>query len=290
MVYINPDTIPFPQSRLDTLKEMTESLCNAPEAKRAELIDRGRDNSWAHEEVIKALRSVIGNKCWYSEVHLDHTDPNVDHFRPKGSIREIDPASRGYCGRCDGYWWLAFEPRNYRLAAVHSNQRRVFENTEGGKWDYFPVFGERAAPKIAWKKIKEDYIPLDPCRKSDVLLLWFDADGVAGVAKEKKLSEKEKSRVDISIWLYHLDEENIQKRRGEVIRGVLAVLDDANEDYNDWDRNGVPNEEARWRFDDKIACLEKALKPTSLFAGAVGRVVRTRSAHYPWILDFLTLP
>lgn len=290
MVYINPDTIPIPQSRIDALKEMTKILCSAPEAKRSELINSGRDDSWAHEEVVKALRSVIGNKCWYSEVHLDHNDPNVDHFRPKGSIREVDPATREHCGRCEGYWWLAFEPRNYRLAAVHANQRRVFETTQGGKWDYFPVLGARTKSGTAWNRIIEEYLPLDPCRKSDVRLLWFDADGVAGVAKEKNHSNKERLRVEVSIWLYHLDEEHTQKRRGEVIRGVLADLDDANDEFIDWDPEGACNEDARKRFDDKIAKLEKALHPTSLFAGAAGRVVRTRSAHFPWILDYLTLP
>jgi hypothetical protein len=290
MVYINPDTIPIPQSRLDALKQMTQALCGAPKTKRPKLIKDGRNDSWAHDEVVEALRHMVGNKCWYSEVHLDHNDPDVDHFRPKGSIREIEPSTREHCGRCEGYWWLAFEPRNFRLAAVHANRRRVFVNTNGGKWDYFPVIGDRAKPGTPWKRITEEYLPLDPCRKSDVLLLWFDADGVAGVAKEKKLSDKEKLRVDISIWLYHLDEENTQKRRGEVIRGVLADLDDANDEFKDWDHEGACNEEARKRFDDKIALLEKALNPKSLFAGAVGRVVRTRSAHYPWILDYLTLP
>ena len=201
MIYVNPDSIPFLQSRLDTLKEMTIALCAAPESKRAAMIDEGRKDSWAHAEVVNALRKVIGNKCWYSEVFLDHTDPNVDHFRPKGSIRDINLSTREHCGRCDGYWWLAFEPRNYRLAAVHANQRRVFESTEGGKWDYFPVIGDRAKTGTAWKLIIEDYLPLDPCRKSDVLLLWFDADGVAGVAKEKKISDKDRLRVEISIWL-----------------------------------------------------------------------------------------
>lgn len=289
MVYINPDTIPFSQSRLDALKTMTTALSRAPQGKRAAMIADGRNDSWAHDDVVKALREVVGNKCWYSEVHLDHSDPNVDHFRPKGAIREIEPTTRQHCGHCTGYWWLAFEPRNYRLAAVHANQRRVFENTDGGKWDYFPVRGRRAKKGTTWKRIIEDYLPLDPCRKSDVLLLWFDADGVAGVAKEKNLSEKDKLRVDVSIWLYHLDEEHTQKRRAEVIRGVLANLDDANDDFNDWDPNYVCNEKARKRFDEKIALIEKALQPKSLFAGAVGRVVRTKSAHFPWILDYLTL-
>ena len=291
MLYINPASIPFPQARLEKLKKLTKELISALPSERSNLIDHGRNDSWGHADVVTALRSVVGNKCWYSEVYLDHNDPNVDHFRPKGEIREVDIRSFKNCGESRGYWWLAFEHCNYRFAAIHANQRRVFTHTSGGKWDYFPVRGSRAVAKTQWSRIVEDFLPLDPCLKSDVMLLWFDPDGVAGPAdrQSRPLTDHEKDRVRVSIWLYHLDEENTQKRRAETIRGVLALLDEANDNLQDWDPTGSCDLKSKARFDASISKIQKALEPKSLFAGAVERVVRTRSAHYPWIIDYITL-
>jgi len=289
MVYINPTSIPFPQDRLTRLRELTEALRACAADKRSGKIETGRNQSWAHPEIVTALRAVVGNKCWYSEVHLDHHDPNVDHFRPKGAIREVDCTSLTNSGASPGYWWLAFDHRNFRLAAIHANQRRVDESTTGGKADYFPVRGPRAPEKTEWASIVEDYLPLDPCSKTDVSLLWFDPDGVPGCVDRpgNPLSERDRERVRISIWLYHLDKEDIQKRRSETIRGVLALLDEANDDLRDWDPGGICDLKAKSRFDRAISKIDKALEPESLFAGAIERVVRTRSAHYPWIIEHI---
>jgi hypothetical protein len=287
MVYINPASIPFPQARLERLRELTNDLRTCAAEQRGAMIDAARSETWGHPEILQALKDVVGNKCWYSEVHLDHHDPNVDHFRPKGTIREVDCDSLANRGSSPGYWWLAFEHRNFRLAAAHANQRRVDESTSGGKADYFPVRGDRAPEATEWPSIVEDYLPLDPCSKTDVSLLWFDPDGVPGSVDRpgKPLSEKDKERVRISIWLYHLDKGDIQKRRSETIRGILAWLDEANDDLRDWDPDGVCNLRAKARFDQTVSKIVKALEPKSLFAGAIGRVVRSRAAHYPWITE-----
>jgi hypothetical protein len=86
----------------------------------------------------------VGNKCWYSEVPLEGADPNVDHFRPKGQVREVDADLQNLQTTSPGYWWLAFECRNFRLSSMHANQRRVDTDTNGGKSDYLPVLGSRA--------------------------------------------------------------------------------------------------------------------------------------------------
>jgi hypothetical protein len=289
MIYINPAYIVFTQARLERLKELSDDLRSCPPDQRSSKIDSGRTESWGHPDIVQAMKKVVGNKCWYSEVHLDHHDPNVDHFRPKGTIREVDSVSLTNCGSSPGYWWLAFDHRNYRLAAIHANQRRVDDSTAGGKADYFPVRGARTPERTEWSNIVEDYLPLDPCSKTDVSLLWFDPDGVPGSVNRpgKPLSEKDKERVRISIWLYHLDKEDIQKRRADTVRGVLALLDEANDDLRDWDRDGLCDLKAKARFDKALSRIGKALAPQSLFAGAIERVVRTRAAHYPWITEHL---
>ena len=61
------------------------------------------------------------------------SDKNIDHFRPKGGVEE-DPNH-------EGYWWLAFNWRNFRFACQWCNQRRNdrVNNTSGGKGEHFPL-------------------------------------------------------------------------------------------------------------------------------------------------------
>jgi hypothetical protein len=208
MIFINPDAVPLPHARRATMDQLTAELLERPEAQRNAFIDQKRNVTWAQPEVIKALRAPAGNKCWYSEVQLDGQDPNVDHFRPKGRVREVDADFQNTGNESGGYWWLAFEFSNYRLAAMHANQRRVDEHTDGGKWDYFPVRGDRSPESTPWGEIIEDALPLDPCSSTDVALLWFDPDGKPCVSSwKRKPNTADTERVKASIWLYHLDKQ-----------------------------------------------------------------------------------
>ena len=150
MIYINPDNISPGAEWERQAMNLTRQLKLQPAANRSSFIEAHRDETWGHPQLLKALRAAIGNKCWYSEVPLEGADPNVDHFRPKGRIREVDENLQNTKTTSRGYWWLAFELRNFRLASMHSNQRRVDEHTSGGKWDYFPVRGRRAPTETDW--------------------------------------------------------------------------------------------------------------------------------------------
>ncbi len=133
MIFINPDFLNIPETREAAMAQLTATLAGKVAAEKSKFIEGNRAATWGHTEVLTALRAIVGNKCWYSEVHLEGADPNVDHFRPKGRVREVDAELKDTGTLNDGYWWLAFEPRNFRLACVHSNQRRTDSDTQGGK-------------------------------------------------------------------------------------------------------------------------------------------------------------
>ena len=103
-------------------------------------------------------------KCWYSESLNTGSDKDVDHFRPKGRVDEDSDH--------EGYWWLAFDWRNYRYSCQWCNQRRVDKrnSTEGGKWDHFPVFGTFRAKKESDNFQMEDIYLLDPIDPDDCKL------------------------------------------------------------------------------------------------------------------------
>ena len=72
----------------------------------------GKDRSKAlgdHQQVWKELKGPLQalshNKCWYCESKNLRSDNAVDHFRPKGNVRNVVPPH-------DGYWWLAFDWKN----------------------------------------------------------------------------------------------------------------------------------------------------------------------------------
>lgn len=139
MIYIDPAKIRLPSGFLDKAKELTEELKTIPESERKNFFKTKRKESWGDTALVNALQLIAGNKCWYSEVSLDGHDPEVDHFRPKGQVKEVDCDNLEATGETStGYWWLAFEPYNFRLSSQHANQRRIDEDTDGGKWDFFP--------------------------------------------------------------------------------------------------------------------------------------------------------
>jgi uncharacterized protein (TIGR02646 family) len=162
-------------------------------------------------ELAANLAELRKRKCWYSESINPASDKNVDHFRPKSRVAE-DPDH-------EGYWWKAFDWRNYRYASQWCNQRRVEgENgTSGGKSDHFPL---QAGSFRA--RQEERVMLLDPVDPEDWKLLTFRPDGHPAPAKAVGTPEHE--RATTSIEVYHLHcKELVDGRRllaGEVQRTI----------------------------------------------------------------------
>jgi hypothetical protein len=282
MIFVNPDSVIASPARRASLAALTTNLKNLPVAARAAYVNDHRADSWAHPEVLAALRAVIGNKCWYTEVFLEGADPNVDHFRPKGRVREVDEELNATGLQSDGYWWLAFELLNFRLASMHANQRRVDSDTDGGKWDFFPVRGARAPEGTVWGAIIEDVLPLDPCSKSDVSRLCFDMEGKPCALTVATPTDT--LRVKATIWLYHLNKSELQARRTAHVQEVQKDLRKAHVEHILWaPTSAAPNLQAKASFDGKLAEIATKISDTSEFAGAKRWAVRAAISEYPWI-------
>jgi len=88
---------------------------------------------------LKDILKTIFVKCAYCEtVYGAGYDGDVEHFRPKGRIKEKNPPT-------PGYYWLANDWDNLLLSCQHCNQRRRHilygdDKLEGyGKLDQFPL-------------------------------------------------------------------------------------------------------------------------------------------------------
>src|SRR5215472_15041330 len=62
------------------------------------------------------LQELSFNKCWYCESIEIRSDNAVDHYRPKSRVNG-EPQHHGY-------WWLAFDWKNYRFSCTFCNSLR----------------------------------------------------------------------------------------------------------------------------------------------------------------------
>src|SRR5258708_6168668 len=82
------------------------------------------------------LSELSHGKCWYCESRQSRSYMVVDHFRPKGTIKDADPEH-------EGYWWLAFDLSNYRFACTFCNSpAKDSDDITRGKRNFFPLVDE----------------------------------------------------------------------------------------------------------------------------------------------------
>ena len=161
------------------------------------------------------LAKLTNKKCWYSESKNPTADKNVDHFRPKNRVHE--DASH------EGYWWLAFQWRNYRYASQWCNQRRVDDEhgTSGGKWDHFPLCpgSPRARLETDDYALEQPEL-LDPIDPDDWKLLTFRQDGYPTPAKQPGTLEYQRAQTSIEVYHLHCNELVNERRAlaGEIQR------------------------------------------------------------------------
>lgn len=140
----------------------------------AKLNDAGRfkernefiDSNSAHWGKLKPwLLALSGGKCWFTEARDIASHLDVEHFRPKKAARNIKGPER------DGYWWLAFDYMNFRIAGTVPNRKK-------GAW--FPLrYGSQLSTYTHPCEGDEISHFLDPTNAYDVTLLAFDEEGKA---------------------------------------------------------------------------------------------------------------
>jgi len=127
---------------------------------RKKYIDDNGSGKW--KPVKDWLTTRLGRKCWYTEWELIGAPLVVDHYRPV----------------CD-YWWLAFDPENYRVACPWANspEHNPLHGCAGGKGDNFPLLPPAIRATTKNELPNEQPVILDPCNAADCDLLAFHVDG-----------------------------------------------------------------------------------------------------------------
>lgn len=123
----------------------------------------------------KWLANSSGHKCWYCEAKSTRAPFDVDHFRPKLGITVDGVKLAGH----DGYYWMAYEWRNFRLSCQRCNRPEKGDgNTLHGKANEFPLQDEAQRCTLPTASlVTESPRLLDPCEAADCQLLAHGIDG-----------------------------------------------------------------------------------------------------------------
>lgn len=178
-------------------------------------------NKWT---TLKAnFTEEFGAKCWYTEVPQIGTDFDVDHYAPKGRVKQADGVilQRGD-DQHPGYWWKAYDIHNYRLACIYANRGRE----DGGKVDYFPLTDEQYRSWNTDAGCDHAYrVILDPCDLDDVQLITFEVQTAeAASAYTEEQNPEAYQRVKQSKKVLNLNERTILNSRKKVIKDTRKLL------------------------------------------------------------------
>ncbi len=180
---------------------------------------------WIDPQIRDILIEIAGQKCWYCETKVHGSNPDVDHFRPKGGQNAV--------GGQLGYWWLAYDPANYRIACKYCNSgggKLEDGSHPAAKIAHFPLLVETdraTGPDDDYRQ--ERPILLDPVVKSDHFLIDFSTDGRARRRSTIPLTSLEEKlglcRVALSIEIYQLDRILLQEDRRGVMKEVAELAE-----------------------------------------------------------------
>jgi len=114
-----------PKILRDKGKKKKQANCNSYTRNKAAYRKGKKDfgfdsNIYGHKKVKKELIEAQHDKCCFCESKISHISyGDVEHFRPKGGVRQTP---NGPLGK-PGYYWLAYEWSNLFLSCQLCNQR-----------------------------------------------------------------------------------------------------------------------------------------------------------------------
>jgi hypothetical protein len=199
MIYIDMSGFVPPADWLQKANALTQSLITATDAAARKTIIKDNASVWSE---LKA-HLPFSHKCWFSEAIDVVSDYHIEHFRPKNKIKKSNVAPFDEENRIDwttnvGYWWLAFNYQNYRIAGSKINSSY--------KQNYFPLqIGSSIAYNPTDDHNLEQPFLLDPTVQGDPNLLTFEPDGTAKPTIDNN-ADIRYIRTDISIKIYGLNE------------------------------------------------------------------------------------
>jgi uncharacterized protein (TIGR02646 family) len=257
---------------------------NLPAGKERNKAINNRSHIWS--ELKETLKRHAHEKCWYCESSAHRIMGDIDHHRPKNKVEQ--------CPDHPGYWWLAFNWRNYRYCCERCNRLDTDHSTGkvGGKHTHFPLWDEtkRVYDECDLDDLRlEAPLLLDPTEPDDPLLLTFDLDGTARPACDQQQCPQDYQRAVTSIELYHLNHTDLKKRRQfEVCYEVSELVKRVDKYLLKW-QNDRSNIDARIIYVEATKKLKKMICERAEYSAAARAALKTfRKANRLWVDELLT--
>lgn len=289
-----PGWQPYPNMTIDKWRErlqaVRDNLQNATTAQeRGKIID---DNGDLWSEVKFHLRRYSCDKCWYCETKVIGYPGDIDHYRPKKRVTEAPEH--------EGYWWLAFDWRNWRFVCRFCNSANKDQETGhvSGKANHFPLVDDDETRRVK-SRIDCDYEDLwryerpallDPTVREDIGLLTFTSEGVPIPVETDKQLIKYK-RADKTIEVYHLDRSSLNNARKKVYvlaeRLVRAYL----KHQSKWEKE--QSDEDREKAKEASHALAHMIARDAEYSETAITYLREYYLHHPqetWIIILLSTP
>ena len=158
------------------------------------------------------LFAISYGKCWFTEGRDICSHKDVEHFRPKRLVKNIDK------GEEDGYWWLTFDYKNFRASGNVTNRKK-------GNW--FPLHdASRRSTYDMRCEESETPLLLDPIKQTDTELIAFDDEGNA-IPNPEIDNAWDALRVEKSIeWFKLNDHDDLPEERRKVWQEVSLAVDE----------------------------------------------------------------
>lgn len=212
------------------------------------------------------LSALSGEKCWYCEASSRRAVFDVDHYRPKLAVTVDGAAVVSH----PGYWWLAFDSRNYRLACQTCNRPSTADAVAAGKRNEFPLREESCRVVSAGGTLEaEEPRLLDPCVEHDTKLLSHYLDGE--VRARDPAPSWESSRAQYTIILLRMNDPVVteyKRGRWQDISTMIRLADLSGE------------------VDEVQARLKALLDPSAEYGSFWRAAIETHSDK-PWVAALL---
>lgn len=218
-----------------------------------------RNGNITWRDVKQYLEGCSNRKCWYTESQNPGFPNDVEHFRPKGRIVNEEGEVEYW------YWFLAFDPMNYRLSCQFTNRLNINPETNltGGKGEKFPLLNGQAHAMTLAAVANENPVLLDPCNQADCELLDFLPDGRPIVSATNRDNVEAVTRVDQSKLLLNLDYPTFNEDREALYNEVKDLVERG-------DRYGPDNP----AFEDVIGDLMELMDEESPYSKAAECYIR----------------
>lgn len=280
MRFVDLTKLELPSGWEERAREAQREIAALDNGERSRAIN-DRHRIWG--DLKPCLGKLTQKKCWYCEAIQERSDMLIDHFRPKNSVGEEG------CEGHPGYWWLAFDRKNFRYSCTFCNSRRrdAATDTTGGKADRFPLRDEAKRCRTPDDPLSEEQsVLLDPTVRTDPGLLWFDEDGLAHPKYLENTAPWPYRRAKESIDIYHLNHSNLKDARLIVCNRCRRKVGEGDAAWEDFSQGSTRAEE---QFKRAVEDLEELMDENAEYSAAArATVMGLRSVDRPWLDTVLT--